>query len=115
MSFLEMRTKFIDKDRKRTRPTHQDFIVWQEVPLDGHNVQYEKGDFAKVARDKGGHGHFWIAQILDIGAIDKDDGFARVVWMYLPEELPKATVGGNPQGSGRQRFHGIHELIASNH
>ena len=45
-----------------------------------------------------------MAKILEIRAEDAEKVYARVAWMYRPEELP----------NGRQRYHGKHELIASN-
>jgi hypothetical protein len=41
--------------------------------------------------------------------------YARVYWMYWPEELPPGTHDGKKIVQGRQPYHGMHELIASNH
>ena len=47
----------------------------------------------------------WVAYISEIRASDPDHVFARIYWMYRPDELPQ----------GRQSYHGTNELIASNH
>ncbi|KAK2005689.1 hypothetical protein LZ32DRAFT_611878 [Colletotrichum eremochloae] len=57
----------------------------------------------------------WVAFILEIRARDKQHVFARVYWMYWPEELPKGTMDGDRYPGGRQSYHGRNELVASNH
>jgi hypothetical protein len=57
----------------------------------------------------------WVARILEIRALDGQNVFARVFWMYWPDELPAGTIGGRKSVKGRQPYHGEHELIASNH
>lgn len=57
----------------------------------------------------------WVARILEIRAADEHHVYARVYWMYWPEELPVGTKDGNKYVSGRQPYHGHNELIASNH
>ncbi|KAM0364328.1 hypothetical protein ACHAPK_010715 [Fusarium culmorum] len=57
----------------------------------------------------------WVARILEIRASDKHNVFARVYWMYWPEELPPGTICHNMRVRGRQSYHGTNELIASNH
>ncbi len=57
----------------------------------------------------------WVAYILEIRASDADHVYARVCWMYWPEELPQQTRDGRRSVQGRQRYHGMDELIASNH
>ena len=49
---------------------------------------------------------YWVAQVLEIRAMDTKRVFLRVFWMYWPDEVP---IGG------RQDYHGTQELIASNH
>ncbi|KAL6790227.1 hypothetical protein GGI42DRAFT_219551 [Trichoderma sp. SZMC 28013] len=58
---------------------------------------------------------YWVARILEVRASDKHHVYARVYWMYWPEELPPRTLDGNRQIAGRQPYHGQHELVASNH
>ncbi|KAK4077270.1 hypothetical protein Purlil1_12394 [Purpureocillium lilacinum] len=58
---------------------------------------------------------YWVARILEIRALDADNVFARVFWMYSPDELPPNTLTNEDFVSGRQLYHGQHELIASNH
>lgn len=58
----------------------------------------------------------WIARILEIRASDEHHVYARIYWMYSPDELPLGARDANNQlVSGRQPYHGQNELIASNH
>lgn len=57
----------------------------------------------------------WVARILEIRASDEHHVYARVYWMYWPDELPANTLDGKKYISGRQPYHGLNELIASNH
>lgn len=57
----------------------------------------------------------WVARILEIRASDEHHVYARVYWMYWPDELPQGTHDGKRTVHGRQPYHGINELIASNH
>ncbi|PWI64318.1 hypothetical protein PCL_11289 [Purpureocillium lilacinum] len=58
---------------------------------------------------------YWVAKILEIRALDADNVYGRVIWMYSPDELPPKTLINERFVSGRQPYHGQHELIASNH
>jgi hypothetical protein len=57
----------------------------------------------------------WVARILEIRASDEHHVYARVYWMYWPDELPQGTHDGKKAVQGRQPYHGQNELIASNH
>lgn len=57
----------------------------------------------------------WVARILEIRARDEHHVYARIFWMYWPDELPAGTHYGKKQVQGRQPYHGASELIASNH
>ncbi|KAI1461716.1 hypothetical protein F4805DRAFT_242369 [Annulohypoxylon moriforme] len=57
----------------------------------------------------------WVARILEIRASDEHHVYARVYWMYWPDELPPGTQDGKKLIQGRQPYHGTNELIASNH
>ncbi|KAF4978058.1 hypothetical protein FZEAL_5523 [Fusarium zealandicum] len=57
----------------------------------------------------------WVARILEIRAADEHHVYARVYWMYWPDELPQGTQDGKKYVQGRQPYHGANELIASNH
>jgi hypothetical protein len=58
----------------------------------------------------------WVARILEIRASDEHHVYARVYWMYWPEELPPGVLpDGKRTPAGRQPYHGKSELIASNH
>jgi hypothetical protein len=58
---------------------------------------------------------FWVARILEIRALDEHHVYARIYWMYSPDELPPGTQDNKKTISGRQPYHGANELIASNH
>ncbi len=60
-------------------------------------------------------GDDWVARILEIRASDEHHVYARVCWMYWPDELPQGTRAGKKAIRGRQPYHGINELVASNH
>jgi hypothetical protein len=57
----------------------------------------------------------WVARILEIRASDEHHVYARVCWMYWPDELPPGTIDRKKTIQGRQPYHGTNELIASNH
>ncbi|RFN44017.1 hypothetical protein FIE12Z_11749 [Fusarium flagelliforme] len=57
----------------------------------------------------------WVARILEIRASSEHNVYARVYWMYWPEELPSGTIYHTMRVRGRQPYHGTNELIASNH
>lgn len=75
----------------------------------------ERQKSGKIPKHQVGPGDFWVARILEIRASDEHHVYARVFWMYSPDELPAATVSGKKTAAGRQPHHGINELIASNH
>lgn len=58
---------------------------------------------------------YWVAKILEVRALDEHHVYARVYWMYSPDELPPNTLDGKKLVGGRQPYHGQNELIASNH
>lgn len=58
---------------------------------------------------------YWVARILEVRASDEHHVYARIYWMYSPDELPAGTVDGKKTITGRQPYHGQNELIASNH
>ncbi|PON20161.1 hypothetical protein TGAM01_v210983 [Trichoderma gamsii] len=67
------------------------------------------------ASEVGNKANYWVAQILEVRASDVFHVYARVYWMYWPEELPVGTLDGKRKIAGRQPYHGQHELVASNH
>ncbi|KAF4465099.1 hypothetical protein FALBO_8056 [Fusarium albosuccineum] len=94
------------------------------------NTKYCSGDFVFVtnkntierhkATSSGKHDfkksdNAWVARILEIRASDKHHVYARVFWMYRPDELPPGTLYDKKIIQGRQPYHGANELIASNH
>ncbi|KAF4970243.1 hypothetical protein FSARC_2682 [Fusarium sarcochroum] len=95
-----------------------------------NNIKYCKEDFVYVANEStvnhqkatndGESGYRksngeWVAHILEIRASNEHNVYARVYWMYWPEELPYGTICHKKRVRGRQPYHGTNELIASNH
>ncbi|KAH6872034.1 hypothetical protein B0T10DRAFT_499817 [Thelonectria olida] len=97
-----------------------------------NKVRYAKDDFVRVANEwtierqraavssaKDGRTKVlekdWAARILDIRATDEHHVYALVCWMYSPDELSTGTICGKKSIQGRQPYHGLNELIASNH
>ncbi|KAL3952889.1 hypothetical protein ACCO45_012832 [Purpureocillium lilacinum] len=97
-----------------------------------NSVKYYNEDFVYVATDRaiaqhktsdGGSEHHgllqladcWVAKILEIRARDQHHVYARICWMYSPNDLPSKALDNNKLVSGRQAYHGQNELIASNH
>ncbi|KAG6123739.1 hypothetical protein E4U13_000030 [Claviceps humidiphila] len=58
---------------------------------------------------------YWVARILEVRASDELHVYARVYWMYSPDEIPAGTSDGRKTIAGRQPYHGQNELLASNH
>ncbi|KAH8648816.1 hypothetical protein BGZ61DRAFT_460620 [Ilyonectria robusta] len=92
-------------------------------------TQFRIGDFVRVAnrltsqdnptdhavRDLKRPERDWIAYILEIRAADQYHVFARVYWMYWPEDIPKRLMQDLTRIRGPEIFHRSHEVIASNH
>lgn len=76
----------------------------QKAPVDGEQI------VPKSRSDDD-----WVARILEIRASDEHHVYARVYWMYWPDELPGGTLDGKKMIQGRQPYHGVNELVASNH
>ncbi|KAF7871888.1 hypothetical protein EAF04_003995 [Stromatinia cepivora] len=60
---------------------------------------------------------FWTARILQVRAKDPQHVYALIAWMYWPEELPATAKAADETSpiSGRRKYHGNLELIASNY
>ena len=71
-------------------------------------TEHAVGDLKRPERD-------WIAYILEIRAADHYHVFARVYWMYWPEDIPKRVMQDLTRIRGPEIFHRSHEVIASNH
>ncbi|KAI6754220.1 hypothetical protein HG530_012734 [Fusarium avenaceum] len=106
----------------------QDMTRYNSFVLNG--IKYYSEGFVFVANEStvehqklqnDGKGGFkrsndeWVARILEIRASDEHHVYARVYWMYWPDELPPGTIDGKKTVQGRQPYHGANELIASNH
>ncbi|KAH6708557.1 hypothetical protein EV126DRAFT_519197 [Verticillium dahliae] len=83
------------------------------------DVLYRRRDYVYIRGQDGRNSHaLWIARIQEIRACDNTRAYARVLWMYRPEDLSGELVCGGARLSndgGRQAYHGHAELIASNH
>ncbi|KAL8299169.1 hypothetical protein RB601_003635 [Gaeumannomyces tritici] len=105
-----------------------DMTPYNSFVLNG--AKYFSGNFIYVANDsslnrqkaprnkEGGlkkSDEDWVAMILEIRASDEHHVYARVYWMYWPDELPPHTLDGKKMPQGRQPYHGQMELVASNH
>ncbi|KAK3901962.1 hypothetical protein C8A05DRAFT_44509 [Staphylotrichum tortipilum] len=98
---------------------------WTEMTRYGRfdlgGEKYSLGNFVYVANDRSiaqqkvTDRDDWVAYILEIRASDADHVYARIYWMYRPNELPPGTYDGTRIARGRQSYHGTDELIASNH
>ncbi|KOS22010.1 hypothetical protein ESCO_002328 [Escovopsis weberi] len=71
-----------------------------------------RADDGSAAKRRDEH---WVARVLEIRAADEHHVYVRVYWMYWPDELPAALMGGKKMVAGRQPYHGRRELVASNH
>ncbi|KAF9769021.1 hypothetical protein IL306_013619, partial [Fusarium sp. DS 682] len=92
------------------RYSSQDFVhVANERTIEQHKAQGDGKGISKKSNDG------WVARILEIRASDQHHVYARVYWMYWPDELPEGTLDGKKTVQGRQPYHGADELIASNH
>ncbi len=82
-----------------------------------NGVKYFSEGFIYVSNgsNKTLEGKPWVARILEIRASDEHHVYARVYWMYWPDELPEGAHDGHRYVKGRQSYHGTNELIASNH
>ena len=58
-------------------------------------------DEEKLSYDKE---NLWVGRIMECRASDEAHVYLKVMWLYWPDELPM----------GRQPYHGIRELVASN-
>lgn len=76
---------------------------------------------ADTPKDKNTEGQpkdFWVARILQVRAKNAQHVYALVAWMYWPEELPAPKVRAEDQlhkDGGKRKYHGSHELVASNY
>lgn len=61
---------------------------------------------------------FWVARILQVRAKNAQHVYALVAWLYWPTEIPIPTVKSADllnAKSGKRKYHGANELVASNY
>ncbi|KAK6541244.1 hypothetical protein TWF694_008610 [Orbilia ellipsospora] len=71
-------------------------------------IHFQQGSIVEVKRPadhESTESRPWVARVLQIKASDSSHVYLRVAWFYWPDELPM----------GRQDYHGVNELIESNH
>ncbi|KJK73565.1 hypothetical protein H634G_11180 [Metarhizium anisopliae BRIP 53293] len=125
-SMQSMSLPYIVEPRKRWRamtPYHN--FILNGRKYSAHDFVYVANDDSieaqKIAsREEDGGSlprltKYWVAKILEIRAADEHHVYARIYWMYSPDELPPNTRYGEESIEGRQTYHGENELIASNH
>ncbi|KAF3905513.1 hypothetical protein AA313_de0200972 [Arthrobotrys entomopaga] len=71
-------------------------------------IHFQQGSIVEIKRpadEDSAELRPWIARVLQIRGCDPSHVYLRVAWFYWPDELPM----------GRQHYHGVNELIESNH
>ncbi|OAQ58987.2 BAH domain-containing protein [Pochonia chlamydosporia 170] len=58
---------------------------------------------------------YWVAKILEIRASDEYHVYARIYWMYSPDDLPRDVLDGDNLVGERRYIYSQNELVASNH
>ncbi|KAM7206598.1 hypothetical protein V8F33_000241 [Rhypophila sp. PSN 637] len=114
----------VDPQKKWTDMTRYNSFVLNGIKYFSEGFIYVAND-SSVERQKAGSNEpvlprkksedDWVARILEIRASDEHHVYARVYWMYWPDELPQGSHDGKRTVQGRQPYHGANELIASNH
>ncbi|KAF8866459.1 hypothetical protein BDZ45DRAFT_272798 [Acephala macrosclerotiorum] len=97
---------------------YNNFIIQGEVYKNNQFVFVRGEDTPKDKDTEGRPKDFWVARILQVRAKNAQHVYALVAWMYWAEELPAPAVKAPDQltkESGKRRYHGSHELIASNY
>ncbi|PWI65101.1 hypothetical protein PCL_07400 [Purpureocillium lilacinum] len=97
-----------------------------------NNVKYCSDDFVYVANDttverqkcakedpdrpdRAGLKEHWVARVLEIRASDEHHVYARVYWMYSPDDLPPESAADQGPVPEQVANYSQNELIASNH
>jgi hypothetical protein len=78
-----------------------------------NDIKYNLEDFVYVTNVANANN--WVARILEVRADSDRNVYARVIWMYSPDDLPKGTKDGTKEVEGRQPYHGTDEYIQTNH
>ncbi|KAI9146752.1 hypothetical protein HJFPF1_13490 [Paramyrothecium foliicola] len=81
--------------------------------FDINDIKFNLGDFVYVTNVANAKN--WVAHILEVRAESDENVYARVTWMYSPDDLPKGTKDGMKEIEGRQPYHGTDEYIQTNH
>lgn len=65
--------------------------------------------------DRVGLKEHWVARVLEIRALDEHHVYARVYWMYSPDDLPPKSAADQGRVPEQVADYSHNELIASNH
>ncbi|KAJ3499491.1 hypothetical protein NLG97_g273 [Lecanicillium saksenae] len=112
---VEPRKRWLEMTKYNSFVLNGNKYLSDEFIFVANDEAIERQKSGKLAKQQVGPGDFWVARILEIRAADEHHVYARVFWMYSPDELPAATMSGKKTAAGRQPYHGMNELIASNH
>ncbi|MCJ1471224.1 hypothetical protein MMC07_009872 [Pseudocyphellaria aurata] len=74
------------------------FAIHDNVHITRAFTHFDRARGTRVEKEE------WAARVLEIAGFDEAHVYLRVMWFYLPEELP----------DGREDHHGYEELIATN-
>ncbi|KAG5984944.1 hypothetical protein E4U55_002526 [Claviceps digitariae] len=92
--------------------THDEFVyIANDATIELQKATGKNADGGSLLQST----DYWVARILEVRASDELHVYARIYWMYSPDELPPGTVDGKKIIAGRQPYHGQNELVASNH
>ncbi|KAG5925749.1 hypothetical protein E4U42_003989 [Claviceps africana] len=109
--WLEM-TRYNSFVLNGSKYTHDEFVyIANDATIELQKATGKNADGGSLPQST----DYWVARILEVRASDELHVYARIFWMYSPDELPAGTLDGKKTIAGRQPYHGQNELIASNH
>lgn len=82
----------------------EDFAVHDDVWVTRYFTRFNQARDGTRSLSRRVEAELWAARVLEIKGLDQAHVYLRVMWFYVPEDLPH----------GRQEYHGAEELIASN-
>ncbi|KAH8602536.1 hypothetical protein B0O99DRAFT_679531 [Bisporella sp. PMI_857] len=94
---------------------YNNFIIQGDTYKHDHFVYVRLPDTPNTGREN--DKDFGVARILQVRALNAQNVYALVAWMWWAKELPAPLKRAPDQvnlDSGQRKYHGTHELIASN-
>lgn len=82
----------------------KDFAIHDDVYITRYFTRLNQATDGTASLSEEVEAEVWAARVLEIKGHDQEHVYLRVMWFYLPENLPH----------GREEYHGDNELIASN-